>query len=196
LVKGIREIQIGESTLWYLQSVKLFFTGYLRETVEWGVQEVKGLGFGILNLSGLSLYHCTQYFSIVKMKTGSRPVDVGILPNHVNYLCTCVIDVCSPVLYFQTCLSHKGLVGNWLPIKLPIFPTIGIKAWLRISTCCGEMQSTECRGIVHGRSMEHYSRAEVLFTDGVRSTVHKQRYCSWRTIHGVLFTSHCSRSAR
>jgi hypothetical protein len=25
--------------------------------------------------------------------------------------------------FFQTCFSHKGLVGNWLPIKLPIFPT-------------------------------------------------------------------------
>jgi hypothetical protein len=114
--------------LWYLQSVKLFFTGYLRETVEWGVQGVKGLGFGILNLSSLSLYHCTQYFSIVKKKTGSLPVNVGILPNHVNYLCTCVIGVRSLVLYFQTCLSHKGLVGNWLPIKLPIFPTISIRA--------------------------------------------------------------------
>jgi hypothetical protein len=63
------------------------------------------------------------------------PVDVGILPNHVNSLCTCVIGVCSLVLSFQTCLLHKGLVGNWLPIKLPIFPTIGIRAWLRISTC-------------------------------------------------------------
>jgi hypothetical protein len=117
LVEGIREIEIGESTLWYLQSVELFFTGYLRGTVEWGVQGVKGLGFGILNLSGLSLYHCTQYFSIVKKKTGSRPVDVGILPNHVN-----------SYAFFQTCFSHKGLVGNWLPIKLPIFPTTGIKA--------------------------------------------------------------------
>jgi hypothetical protein len=50
-------------------------------------------------------------------------MDVGILLNHVNCLCTCVIGVCSLVLYFQTCLSHKGLVGNWLPIKLPILPT-------------------------------------------------------------------------
>jgi hypothetical protein len=50
-------------------------------------------------------------------------VDVGILLNHVNYLCMCVIGVCSLVLYFQTCLSHKGLVGNWLPIKLPILPS-------------------------------------------------------------------------
>jgi hypothetical protein len=56
--------------------------------------------------------------------------------------------------------------------------------------------STECRGTVHGWSTEHYSRAEVLFTDGVWSIVHKRRYCSWRTIHGVLFTSHCSWSAR
>jgi hypothetical protein len=55
--------------------------------------------------------------------------------------------------------------------------------------------STECRGTVHGQSTEHYSRAEVLFTDGVRSTVHKRRYCPWRTIHGVLFTSHSSQSA-
>jgi hypothetical protein len=123
LVEGIREIQIGESILWYLQSVELFFTGYLKGIVEWGVQGVKELGFGILNLSGLSLYHCTQYFSIVKKKTGSRPVDVCILPNHVNYLYTCVIGVCSLVLSFQTCLLHKGLVGNWLSIKLPIFPT-------------------------------------------------------------------------
>ena len=30
LVEIIWEIQIGESTLWHLQSVKLFFTGYLR----------------------------------------------------------------------------------------------------------------------------------------------------------------------
>jgi hypothetical protein len=104
LVEGIQEIQIGESTLWYLQSVELFFTGYLRGTVEWGVQEVKGLGFAILNLRGLSLYHCTQYFSIIKKKTGSRPVDVGILPNHVNYLCMYVIGVCSFVLSFQTCI--------------------------------------------------------------------------------------------
>jgi hypothetical protein len=29
--------------------------------------------------------------------------------------------VCSREFSFQTCLSHKGLVGNWLPIKLPIF---------------------------------------------------------------------------
>jgi hypothetical protein len=35
-----------------------------------------------------------------------------------------VIGVCSLVLSFQTCFSHKGLVGNWLPIKLPIFPTL------------------------------------------------------------------------
>jgi hypothetical protein len=93
--------------LWYLQSVELFFTGYLRGTVEWGVQGVKGLGFGILNLSGLSLYHCTQYFSIVKKKTGSRPVDVGILPNHVNYLCTYVIGVCSLVLSFKLVFRIK-----------------------------------------------------------------------------------------
>jgi hypothetical protein len=107
LVEGIRKIQIGENTLWYLQSVKLFFTGHLRGTIEWGVQGVKGLEFVILNLSGLSLYNCTQYFSIVNKKTGSRPVGVGILPNHVNYLCTCVIGVCSLVLSFQTCISHK-----------------------------------------------------------------------------------------
>jgi hypothetical protein len=107
LVEGIREIQIGESTLWYLQSVKLFFTGYLRGTVEWGVQGVKGLGFGILNLSSLSLYHCTQYFSIVKKKTGSRPVDVSILSNHVNSLCTCVIGVCSLVLSFKLVFRIK-----------------------------------------------------------------------------------------
>jgi hypothetical protein len=112
LVEGIRKIQIGESTLWYLQSVELFFTGYLRGTVEWGVQGVKGLEFGILNLSGLSLYHCTQYFSIVKKKTGSCPMDVSILPNHVNYLCMCVIGVCSLVLSFQTCLSHKRTGGK------------------------------------------------------------------------------------
>jgi hypothetical protein len=124
LVEGIREIQIGESTLWYLQSVELFFTEYLRGIVEWGVQVVKGLGFEILNLSGLSLYHCTQYFSIVKKKTGSHPVDVGIFPNHVNCLCTCVIDVCSLMFSFQTCRSDKGLVGNWLSIKLPNFPTM------------------------------------------------------------------------
>jgi hypothetical protein len=67
-------------------------------------------------LSGLGLYHCTQYFSIVKKETGSRPVDVGILMNHVNSLCTCEIDVCSRVFSFQTCLSYKGLVGNWLLI--------------------------------------------------------------------------------
>jgi hypothetical protein len=76
------------------------------------VQGIKGVGFGILNLSGLSLYHCTQYFSIVKKKTGSRPVDVGILSNYVNYLCTCVIGVCSLVLYLQTYLLHKELVKN------------------------------------------------------------------------------------
>ena len=99
MVEGIRKIQIGESTLWHLQSVKLFFTGYLRGTVEWGVQGVKGLGFGILNLSGLSLYHCTQYFSIIKKKTRSRPVDVSLLPNHVNYLCTYVNGVCFLVLF-------------------------------------------------------------------------------------------------
>jgi hypothetical protein len=29
-----------------LQSVELFFTKYLRGTVEWGVQRVKGLGLG------------------------------------------------------------------------------------------------------------------------------------------------------
>ena len=99
MVERIQEIQIGENTLWYLQSVKLFFIGYLRGTVEWGVQGVKGLGFGILNLSGLSLYHYTQYFSIVKKKIGSHPMNVGILPNHVNYLCTYVIGVCSLVFF-------------------------------------------------------------------------------------------------
>ena len=123
MVKGIQKIQIGESTLWYLQGVKLLFTEYLRRTIEWGVQGVKGLEFGILNLSGLSLYHCTQYFSIVQKKTGLRPVDVGILPNYVNYLCTYVIGVYSLVFSFQACLPHEGLVKNWLPIKLPIFPT-------------------------------------------------------------------------
>ena len=117
MVEGIQEIQIGESTLWYLQSVKLFFTEYLRGTVEWSVQGVKGLGFVILNLSDLSLYYYTQYFSIVKKKTRSRPVNVGILTNHVNSLCTYVIGVCSLMFYFQTCLSHKGLVGNWFPIN-------------------------------------------------------------------------------
>ena len=127
MAEGIQEIQIGESTLWYLQSVKLFFTGYLRGTVEWGVQGVKRLGFGRLNLNSLSLYHYTQYISIVKKKTGSRPVDSGILPNHVNYLCTYVFGMCSLVFSFQACLLHKGLVGNWLPIKLRIFPTIGIR---------------------------------------------------------------------
>jgi hypothetical protein len=55
--------------------------------------------------------------------------------------------------------------------------------------------SMECRGTVHGWSTKHYSHVEVLFIDGVRSTVHKRRYCSWRTIRGVLFTSHSSRSA-
>jgi hypothetical protein len=54
--------------------------------------------------------------------------------------------------------------------------------------------STECRGTVHGQSTEHYSRAEVLFTDGVWNTVHKRRYCPWKTIHGVLFMSHSSQS--
>jgi hypothetical protein len=58
------------------------------------MQGVKGLRFEILNLSGLSLYHYTQYFSIVNKKIGSRLVDVGILSNHVNFLCTCVISVC------------------------------------------------------------------------------------------------------
>ena len=43
LVEIIRKIQIGKSTLRYLQSVKLLFTGYLRGTVEWSVQEVKSL---------------------------------------------------------------------------------------------------------------------------------------------------------
>ena len=70
------------------------------------------LGFVILNLSGSSLYHCTQYFSMVKNETESRLVNVGILPNHVNSLCTYVIDVCSRVFSFQTYLSHKRLVGN------------------------------------------------------------------------------------
>jgi hypothetical protein len=68
-------------------------------------------------LSGLGLYHCTQYFSIVKKETGSRFVDVDILPNHVNSLCTCVISVCSRVFSFQTCLSYKRLVENWLQIN-------------------------------------------------------------------------------
>jgi hypothetical protein len=67
------------------------------------------------------LYHCTQYFSIVKKETGSGLVDVDILvdilPNHVNSLCTCVISVCSHVFSFQTCLSYKRLVGNWLLIN-------------------------------------------------------------------------------
>ena len=106
----IRKIQIGESTLWHLQSVELFFTGYLRGTVEWGVQGVKGFGFEILNLSGLSLYHCTQYFSIVKKKTRSRPVDVGILLNHINYLCTCVIGVCVLVCFLSKLVFH---IKSW-----------------------------------------------------------------------------------
>jgi hypothetical protein len=146
----------------------------LRETVEWGVQGVKRLGFGILNLSSLSLYHCTQYFSIVKKKTGSLPVNVGILPNHINYLCTCVIDVRSLVLYFQTCLLHKGLVGNWLPIKLPIFPAISIRA--KVAEKC----SPWSLGLKAWRS------AEVLFMDGVRSTIHEWRYCSWVIVPRVL----------
>jgi hypothetical protein len=65
----------------------------------------------ILNLSGSSLYHCTQYFSIVKKEAESRPVDVGILPNHINYLCMYVIGVFS-CAFFQTCLSHKGPMEN------------------------------------------------------------------------------------
>jgi hypothetical protein len=128
-IEGIREIQISESTLWSLQSIELFFTGYLRGTVEWGVQRVKGLGFGILNLSGLSLYHCTQYFSIVKKKTGSCPMDVSILSNHINYLCTCMIGVCSLVLSFQTCLSHKRTGGEiGCQLNYQFFPTIGIQS--------------------------------------------------------------------
>jgi hypothetical protein len=47
--------------------------------------------------------------------------------------------------------------------------------------------STECRGTIHGWSIEHYSCVEVLFIDGEQSTVHKQRYCSWSTIHESLF---------
>ena len=39
-------------------------------------------------------------FSIVKKETGSRPVDVGILPNHVNSLCMCEIGVCSCGFFF------------------------------------------------------------------------------------------------
>jgi hypothetical protein len=70
----------GESTLWYLQSRESFFTGYSRGTIEWSVQEVKGLGFGTLNFRGSCLYHCIQYFSIVK-ETRSRLMDVGILWN-------------------------------------------------------------------------------------------------------------------
>jgi hypothetical protein len=72
-------------------------------------------------LSGLGLYHCTQYFSIVKKETRSCPVDVDILLNHINSLCTIVIGVCSRVFSFQTCLSNKGLVENWLPINHHIY---------------------------------------------------------------------------
>jgi hypothetical protein len=95
-------------------------------------------------LSGLGLYQCTQYFSIVKKETGSRPVDVGILPNHVNFLCTCEIGVCV-CFSFQTCLSHKGLVGNWLSIKLPIFPTNGIRAMV---TFLGQVSGRVGFGVV------------------------------------------------
>jgi hypothetical protein len=81
-----------------------------------GCTKGQGLRFGILNLSGSGLHHYIQYFSIVKKETGSHPMDVGILLNHINSLCTCVIGVFSRVFSFQTCLSYKGL-GNWLPIN-------------------------------------------------------------------------------
>jgi hypothetical protein len=58
-------------------------------------------------LNGSNLYNCTKYFSIVNKEIGSRIVDVSILPNHVNYLCMCVIGVYSRVFSFQTCLLHK-----------------------------------------------------------------------------------------
>ena len=101
MVEEIWKIQIDESTVWHLQIVELFFTGSMRGTVEWGVQGIKGFGFGILNLSGLSMYHCTRYFSIVKKKTRSHLVDVGILPNQVNYFCTYVIGVCVLVCFLS-----------------------------------------------------------------------------------------------
>jgi hypothetical protein len=34
-------------------------------------------------------------------------MDVGISPNHVNYLCMCVIGVCSLVFSSQIYFSHK-----------------------------------------------------------------------------------------
>jgi hypothetical protein len=81
----------------------------------------------------------------------------------------CVIGVCSLVFSFQTCLSIKGLVGNWLPINYQFFQQLISKPG------CGEMQSLkfgiessmEYEGTVHKRSTEHYSHAEVLFIDEV-----------------------------
>jgi hypothetical protein len=52
----------------------------------------------------------------------------GFRLNHVNSLCTCVIGECSQVFSFKTCLSHKGLVGNWLSIYYQ-FPNTLLKGY-------------------------------------------------------------------
>ena len=62
----------------------------LRSKVEVGELQLRGLYKGLrawvwdIKLERFKLVPCTHYFSIVKKKTGSRPVDVGILPNHIN----------------------------------------------------------------------------------------------------------------
>jgi hypothetical protein len=71
----------------------------------------KGLRAWVWDIK-LEWFRLVPLYSIVKKKIGSHPMGVGISSNHVNYLCTYVIGVCFLVLSFQTCLSHKGLVGN------------------------------------------------------------------------------------
>jgi hypothetical protein len=74
----IRKIQIGESTLWYLQNVWLFFTGYLRGTVEWGVQEVKGW---IWNIKFERFRLIPLYSIFLNSKEGDR-----IMPRGRSYI--------------------------------------------------------------------------------------------------------------
>ena len=68
-----------------------------------------------IKLERFRLVPLYSIFSIVKKETGSRPVDVGILPNHVNSLCMCEIGVCSREFFFELVFRIRT-GGNWLQI--------------------------------------------------------------------------------
>ena len=84
----------------------------------------------------VSLY---SIFSIVKKETGSRPVEVGKLPNHVNSLCTCEIGVYSRGFFFSELVFHirtgGKLVANLLSIPQQLVSELGCRSLLIQKKC-------------------------------------------------------------